>query len=283
MVSSNKKRYFAFGCSYVNYGWATLSDLIAANFDEYYNYGVPGGCNTLSLSNLIEANEFYNFNSETDYITVGITGFGRFSILNADSNNKFWITSGETMPFDSNCRIEDWAPNHNPKSKLFAEHLDSYTWHVQRTYVAVEAIKNILENYQLEHSIYPSLDNLLYKAEFQNNRNSKYNISKSIHKMVDKIYSRFTIKESIDQFILDRGQKAGFTYDDNAYDTHPTQTQYYEYLKKYFTKFDTKKTKDRFEYVEKIFCKESGSKQRDIFSEQFHKNYRTQINQTWIY
>lgn len=283
MFIMTAKRYFAFGCSYVNYGWATLPDLIAANFDEYYNYGVPGGCNTLALSNLIEANEFYKFNKDTDYVTIGVTGFGRFSILDCDTENKSWIVSGETMPFDSTFSIEDWAPNHHIKSKLFAKHLDSYTWHVQRSYVALTAMENILQNHQIEYCIYPSLDNLLYRFDFQKRRNSNYRLSKSIREMVSKIYNTFTIKESIDQFISDLGQKAGFTYDNNDYDTHPTQTQYYAYLKKHFSKFDTIKTKDRYEYVEKIFCKESSSKQRDIFSRQFDMNYKTQINKSWIY
>jgi hypothetical protein len=35
-------RFFAFGCSYTRYAYATWADYIGVNFDEYYNYGCGG-------------------------------------------------------------------------------------------------------------------------------------------------------------------------------------------------------------------------------------------------
>ena len=57
-----KKRYFAFGCSYTEYQWPMLPDLIGVNFDEYYNFGSAGACHQYMLTQLVQANELYKFN-----------------------------------------------------------------------------------------------------------------------------------------------------------------------------------------------------------------------------
>ena len=62
------KRFFAFGCSYTSYSYATWADLIGIHFKEYYNYGRAGCSNAYIMNRVVEANEMYQFNPETDYV-----------------------------------------------------------------------------------------------------------------------------------------------------------------------------------------------------------------------
>ncbi len=153
-------RYFAFGCSYVNSRWATIADLIGANFDEYYNIGNAGGCNTLSCSRFLEIDNIFKFNSETDFITVGVTGYARFSI--ADKDEKVWITCGDTLHIPNE--------GHPEKAKLFARNLDSLQWSVYRSWCAIKTMHDLLISKNIKHVIYPSIDMLMFQKEFKYNQ-----------------------------------------------------------------------------------------------------------------
>ena len=73
------KRFFAFGCSFTKYKWPTWADILGTKFEEYYNFGRGGACNTYIMNKFIEADTKYKFNWETDYIVIMFTNFNRFS------------------------------------------------------------------------------------------------------------------------------------------------------------------------------------------------------------
>lgn len=58
------KRFFAFGCSFTNYKWATWADIIGQDIKEYYNYGLQGAGNHYIYNKLMEADCIHNFNSD---------------------------------------------------------------------------------------------------------------------------------------------------------------------------------------------------------------------------
>ena len=93
------KRCFAFGCSYTSYSYATWADLIGINFKEYYNYGRAGCSNTYIMNRIIEADRTYNFNPDTDFVLIMLTGFGRFSYLPRQSG---WQTKGDLYSYNNN-------------------------------------------------------------------------------------------------------------------------------------------------------------------------------------
>lgn len=261
-------RYFAFGCSYVHHRWGTLADLIAANFDEYYNFGQAGSCNTFTLGSILQVDKFYNFNKDTDYITIGITGFGRYSIL--EQNGHSWLTAGDVLPYDPKITIDEWAPSHNEKVKLFFRNFESYTWAIFRSWVAVISLFNYLKSKNIKFTIYPSVDNSLFLEDFD--------VTPTMKQKVYDIIELCDIKESIDQFIMENSFVRGITYDDGSKDTHPTQIQYYQYLKKNFSMFDTELTKKRFDFLESIFTYKSMNQQTLDFVKKFVNVYRTNPN-----
>jgi hypothetical protein len=231
-------RYFAFGCSYVNSRWATVADLIGANFDEYRNLGNAGACNTFICNRFIEADSIFNFNSETDFVTVGVTGFGRFSYVDKDAN--VWITSGDILI---------WNDNRPHKTQFVAKELDSYAYAVYRSWVGIKTISTILKSKNVKHIIYPNVDNLLFLTD--------YNLPKATIDKIHDIFDMCHVKESLDEFIINNGSPRGIKYKDGGSDSHPSQQQHYDYLKNHFSEFDTDKTKTRFEYLESIFDYES--------------------------
>ena len=72
------KRFFAFGCSFTEYRWATWADIVAYAYKdaEYYNFGKAGGSNQVILSRVMEADEQYHFNKD-DLVIVQWTGPNR--------------------------------------------------------------------------------------------------------------------------------------------------------------------------------------------------------------
>lgn len=274
----NYQRYFAFGCSYVNYGWATVPDLIAANFEKYYNFGRGGASNTFILSRLIEANDLYKLNPDTDFVTVGITGFGRFSILDRGTPRN-WITSGDTIPNNPTVDIEEHQPNHDWRAKLFAKELDSYAWCVHRSHDAVQSILHILQNVKVNYCIYPSIDNLLYTYSFDTKRTYKnyFNLTPFYQEMAQRTQSMYNIKESIDEFVVANKLLKGVEYNNGEFNGHPSPLCYYLYLQKHFPMFDTDKTKERYNFLEQIFCKESHNEQINKFTEKFTLIHREKL------
>lgn len=249
-------RYFAFGCSYVNSHWGTIADLIGANFDQYYNLGNPGGCNTFSCSRFLEIDNIFKYNSETDFITIGVTGYSRFSIADKDEN--LWITCGDTLHAPN--------PGHPEKARLFATNLDSFQWGVYRSWCAIKSMKDILTAKNIKHIIYPSLDMLMFQKEL--------NLDSRTVKMAEEILEMCDIKESVDEFVLFNCSRRGERYDDGFYDDHPNQSHYYQYLKKHFPQFDNDKTKQRFDFLESLWDRTSYNSHFLNFTKNFVRIHR---------
>lgn len=246
-------RYFAFGCSFVNYQWPTIADYIGVNFDQYYNLGLPGSCNTLSCSRLMEVDEIYQLNPETDFVSVGITGYGRFSIGfdYTKEGGRAWVTAGDTLVKAS--------PKHPYKTKLFAKQLDNYDWACYRSWVAVKTMHTILKAKQIKHIIYPSIDNLRWGID--------YKVTNQVKKYLNLIDNYIDIKESLDEFST---KEQGFIVD------HPSPRQYYLYLQKYLPMFDTERTKDTHNLFNNMFADEQRLKKLGPNQEENKKwnNYR---------
>lgn len=253
-------RYFAFGCSYVFCRWGTVADLISANFDEYHNLANQGGCNMLSYSRLLEIDKLYKLNSETDYVTIGVTGFGRFSLV--DEKNHVWITQGDILPFWKEQDVETWSPGHHPKARLFAKELFSYSWGVYQSWIAIKSIKNFLTSKNIKHKIYPSIDNRLFITE--------YDLSFQTLELIDDIYKIYDTMETLDDFCIGN---TPVLFGDGVSDNHPTQKNHYEYLKNNFPEFDTEKTQKRFELLESLFDISDSKRQFFDFAMKFQKVY----------
>lgn len=61
------KRFFAFGCSFTQYGWPTWADFVALEAGpgtEYYNFGRSGAGNQYIANTIAQADSKYNFTKD---------------------------------------------------------------------------------------------------------------------------------------------------------------------------------------------------------------------------
>ena len=231
-----KKRFFAFGCSYTH--WSanpTWADFIGINFEEYYNLGKAGACNTYIMNQLIETNEKIQFNQETDVVIVALSGFGRFSYLQAPQKNikdgYDWITSGDIL-FKN--------PGHNQTAKLLANEIYNYTWAAYNSWIAIKVIKSIFTSKNIEHKIIMAVNNSHYLTDSDIlGLNRGINTSDDIISKIKNIYDTLDITETIDEFRLDYITMNG----DNT-NEHPNKEIHFQYISKYFPEFVTEKSKN---------------------------------------
>ena len=237
------KRLFVFGCSYMNFDWLTVADLIGSNFDEYYNFGEPGACNTFISDRLFETNELHKFNRDTDYVVVGITGFGRFSYYALEEN--VWKTTGDIMSIN---------PGHPEKIKWFAKNMYNYKWATYRSWVAIKSIKNLLIGTGVKHTMLMSINNEHYAddkdGEILGLDPTTINKAKEIYELLD-------IKESIDSFLSSQVKgnypRPMLQFNSGEYDHHPSQLEHFKFFSKYFPEFVTEKSTEWFDYFESTF------------------------------
>jgi hypothetical protein len=123
-------RFFAFGCSYTLYSWATWADFVGANFDEYYNYGRSGCSNTYIMNRVIEADVKFNFNNN-DVVMIMLTGLNRFSYLPIDGD---WATQGDLPSYLYHTK--------DKKIEWFLKNMWSESFAVYSSWTATTAIKN---------------------------------------------------------------------------------------------------------------------------------------------
>jgi hypothetical protein len=70
------KRFFAFGCSFTNYHYATWADILGKDIPEYYNYGISGTGNQCIFHSLIEAHTRHNIGKD-DLVIIMWTNISR--------------------------------------------------------------------------------------------------------------------------------------------------------------------------------------------------------------
>jgi hypothetical protein len=259
------KRYFAFGCSYTNYDWLMLPDLIGVNFEKYYNFGKPGACHTFILYQVIQANEIYKFNPVTDFITVGVTGFGRFSFVTKDSPYYDWKTHGDIFP--------EYV-GHPDKARIWAREFDSHRWSVYRSLSSLKTIKLLLTSMNIEHKIYSSVYNKHNSQQIA----ERDNIDDQTMDMIAQIGEIVEIRESIDELLMDDLSTRGIR---NIpvhpwIDDHPTINVSLKFLTTYFPEYNTDLVQQICQEQEYAINTTPTRKEYvDNFIETFLRKYRT--------
>lgn len=256
-----KKRYFAFGCSYVEYQWPMLPDLIGVNFDEYYNFGSAGACHQYMLTQLIQANELYTFNKDTDYITIGTTGFGRFTYVSKEQVQS-WKFNGDIFP--------EYV-GHPDKARLWAREFDSHKWSVYRSLSSLKTMILLLNSMGMKYKIYSSL----YNKHLDLVTLDRQPLDDETIQMINEFNSSIQTKESVDEYLCDWLSTRG-EYTHPWIDGHPPLHVSYKYLQNYFPEFDTGETK-------KVYNQQNSAMQsmaikheyEDFYMSSFKLKYRT--------
>jgi hypothetical protein len=214
------KRLFTFGCSYTSYSYPTWADIIGNGFKTYRNFGRAGACNTYIMNRFVEMNNKYQFN-EDDMVFVMFTGFSRFSYLHPEDKN--WKTSGELELYYN-----------NTKDELIGKFLNS-TWTsdlgIYLSWVAITAIKEILQKNNVQHKLLLALNNKhwISNPEIYSLHPDSVHLVKNFYNYLD------------DKLSLDEWKHKNYTNDDyvewknGEVDTHPTIQMHYDYVKYKFS------------------------------------------------
>lgn len=257
-----KKRLFSFGCSFVSGNWVSVPDIVGINFDEHYNYGISGSCNTMSMYRLMEADSFHNFNPESDYVLVGCTGIGRHSLKISFKN---WHTHGDICPFSN---------EHHPKEiTRFAKELFNLNHGVYASYIAFKYIRYFLKSKNINHTLYPSLDNLYFLKVLDD-----LTVDKEFEIYLKNLYDMLDIRESVDQLARALNLAESINFKDGWNDNHPSIQAHFEYVKKYFPQFINAKVVEVVQKQINNFNYDSASAQSAYFNDSFKTRYRTPVH-----
>lgn len=262
----NKRRCFAFGCSYTSWMYPTFADLVGVNFEEFYNFGRSGCDNNYILNRLVETNELFKFNPKTDFILVGITSVGRYSHWD---NVDDWICAGDVFSLSDNFKTAE-----------FAKTIYNEIWAGYRSTMAILNIRDVLKAYGVENIVYPTVDNVDYlSGNYMYNDVPRKAFIPIVTEHFNKAFETLTITTCIDQIRKEaNNQRITYTNDPSFDDDHPTTSTYYYYLKKYFSAFDTDKTKE----VVKLFSAPTYNNVEEL-KNYFMKNYIVNYRKEYQY
>jgi hypothetical protein len=264
----NKRRFFAFGCSYTN--WPenpTWADFVGVNYDEYYNFGKPGACNTYIMQKLIEMDEIYTFNPDTDFIMIALTGFGRFTYLKAPQQNGWGSTYDDEVKWhyswETNGDIMFRNDDHPNTAKLIRDKIFNFAWAAYNSWMAFTIMKNLLKSKNIKHKIIMSIDNEHYINEgYTLGLHHRFDNIGHIVPKIKELYTKLDSSESIGVYRnKNMGEDGLYPNDNNG--NHPTKQVYYDYITKHFPELLTDKSLDLLNtpnevWESKVVCKERG-------------------------
>jgi hypothetical protein len=259
MLGSTNNRCFAFGCSFTGHITGTWADYLGANFNEYYNFGRGGACNTYILNKFIEADTLYNFNSKDDYIVVMFTSFSRFSFFNKYG----WNCSGSVF-------------NNPAHFKEFVNNMWTEDQGIYNSWIAINTIKKILTLKGIKHKFLLGVNAINNDGTFDDTLYNPISIKleKEFESLLDQQESMMTWQNK--KF---RNPEDFYYYEDEGYvDSHPTQFIHYTYMKEKFPEFDTPLSKKRYEYTESIYVKGNWKEQGISFNKNFNSKYNMAMN-----
>jgi hypothetical protein len=225
----NKKRFFAFGCSYTKYKWPTWADLVGINFSEFYNYGRSGASNNYIFNRVVEASEKYNFNAETDFVMIGLTGLNRFSFF----KDKKWNTNGELHAFS--------VIHPESLEKTLVDTVWDINGALYNSWVCIKGIENILSAKGIPHNIFMALDNRHFIA----NKNM-YDLSESSVRLVKDLI--LTYPSSLHDWCIKNYSGSHW----HVGDGHPTTQMNYDFLKAFYPELISIKTEKFLEEIKNL-------------------------------
>ena len=215
------RRFFAFGCSLTYYLWPTWADLIASDYDEYYNQGFYGRGNQYIMHSVFEADSLKQFTAE-DTVMVMLTGFTR-SDSYVDGE---WKHRGSIFnPVNSNIYTEQWLKDHW-----------SLEMGIMTTWLAARSIRTLLESRGCKFEIMLGLPTHINGLEFCNKA-----FTKEDNIYVKELHDCLTVKESLQEFSEANYRRNDhyFFREENFTDVHPTVEMHGAFARKHLSKYWT--------------------------------------------
>lgn len=256
-ILHSKKRFFAFGCSFTKYAYATWADLIGPNFEEYYNYGRGGASNTFIMNRVIEVSQKFSFNAETDFVMIGLTGFGRFSYFETDFG---WRTDGEVRNYVQ-------GNSEGVRLKNFVDTIWNENWAIYNSWMALKIIQDVLNKYNVQYQIFHAIDNrhFLEHSELFNLHNETLQLAQEFFDISPICFDCWMKKNYVT-----KDYPVWWDNGNLRIDGHPSQQIHYDFIKNFYPEFDTELTQEWFLRYKNKFTNESqhiqGQKFRQTFS-----------------
>lgn len=258
----NRRRFFAFGCSYTHYSYATWADLIGRQFEEYFNFGLAGCSNAHIMNKVIEADHTYKFNASTDVVFIMLTGFGRFTYLSKDSNN--WVAKGDLYSYNEATK--------DPVTINFTDTMWSDNLAVYQTWANVKAIKNILDSKNVDYQIMMGIDNSGYI-------DGTFKIDNFILEKANEIYDMLNVKQSLDEWKKQNNYTdSPFWEDIKHVDGHPSTRVFMKYLEDHFPGLLDDRAEEFVSTWEKNFDHSSQKNMGERFNRYFRSIYDMAAN-----
>jgi len=222
------KRFFAFGCSFTEYRWATWADIVAYAYKdvEYYNFGKAGGSNQIIMTRVMEADEQFKFNKD-DLVIVQWTGSCRESRW----RDGYWGGGGGNIYVFNNQYPKEWIENWTHPTDFLIKDL-----------AAIKAVNTLLRSTQCTHY------NISMVAVSASTFNKKSDTNKSNLQAIVNGYTETlsTVRPSYQNVIfndrdwmekLPRPLSSRINFEDPErkevlrLDSHPTPTEHLQYVK----------------------------------------------------
>lgn len=253
------KRFFAFGCSFTRHQWPTYADFIAVNYDEYYNLARGGASNTYIMSRLVETDSLVNFNPETDFVIVMLSGFNRFSWL----DNHKWRTNGDlhSWQFHMN-RNTDEKASHERAMLNFCNEMLNDNWIIYQNWISVKAIKNILASKNIPHKILAGMN-------FFDNKD--WDLSDLGKEKIQDIFNCLDVNTTLMDFKI-LSKDTGVKFKIGGKDEHPSIKTHHDFILNYLPDLYTNKIKDFYDSLNTRITLESIEKDKSII-EEIEKQY----------
>ena len=212
-----RNRLFTFGCSFTEYRWPTWANILGQNFDQFENWGQPGGGNTFILNSLMECIN-RNIIQANDTVIIMWTSIGREDRW---VKGRGWVTVGSIynqIEYDKNF-VSKWA---DPLGYLI------------RDMASISATKQVLERLGCSWH-FLSLGPLEY---YDDSKNFKHDFS--IIEDIKELYKDelAAIKPSVYDVVFDGNWGSRNSYKPLVNDDHPTTKEHLMYLNKVLPEYN---------------------------------------------
>lgn len=276
LANENPERFFAFGCSFTNYSWASWADILAYELNcTYYNLGRPGAGNPYIANQIAQANNYFQFN-ENDLIIVSWTNISREDRYTENG----WSTPGNAYSSD------EFSWN-------FLKNYGCDLHYALRDFAYVDFVYNYLRNFTNFNfiSMCEITETISESSGNENVDPRLYDLAENYEHVLNKINPSFQ-KILWDDNVRNKLEKNRKEIHPEFSDNHPTPDEHFRYLRSVFDYNFTEETKQSIQELHKMFVEtvcwynELSKKQRkklknrdgDIFTEIFTENARSAID-----
>lgn len=218
------KRFFAFGCSFTDYRWASWANILAYELKvPFYNFGCSGAGNYYIANQVAQADAKYNFTKD-DLVIVCWTNVSREDRWVEYKKQFGWLTPGNIYTQDE-------------YDKKFVARWANHTHFAMRDFSMIHLVDTLLSSKtQYHHLQMLDLANKINQWENNNTVPDTHEIDslkKTFKLTLDKLLPSF-YEVLWNGDVQNKWEKDWKEVHRNFSDGHPTMLEHFEYLQKTF-------------------------------------------------